>query len=71
MSNPLYKALNGSSSGPMGNMSQMIDSFNKFKQTFQGDPKQKVMEMLQSGQITQAQLNQAQNMANQFSRFLK
>lgn len=69
MSNPLYSALGGSS--PIGNMSQMVQSFNQFRQTFKGDPKQKVMEMLQSGQISQAQLNQAQNMANQFSRFLR
>jgi hypothetical protein len=69
MSNPLYSALGGSS--PIGNMSQMVQSFNQFRQTFKGDPKQKVMEMLQSGQISQAQLNQAQNMANQFSQFLR
>ena len=67
MSNPLYSALNGN----MGNMSQMMQSFNQFKQSFRGDPKQKVMELLQSGQISQAQLNQVQSMANQFSRFMR
>lgn len=69
MSNPLYNALGGG--GPFGNMNQMVQSFNHFRQTFHGDPKQKVMEMLQSGQISQEQLNQAQNMANQFSKFLR
>lgn len=69
MSNSLFQALNGSS--PLGDMANMVQKFNEFKRTFQGDPKQTVMQMLQSGQISQAQLNQAQNMANQFSQFLK
>lgn len=68
MSNPIYEAMNANNPG---NMPELIRSFNEFKRTFSGDPKQKVLEMLQSGQISQAQLNQAQNMANQFSRFLR
>lgn len=69
MSNPIYDAMNANSTP--GNMQEMIRSFNHFKQTFRGDPKQKIAEMLQSGQITQAQLNQAQNMANQIGRFFR
>lgn len=69
MSNPIYEAMNANNTP--GNMQGMIQQFNEFKRTFSGDPKQKVLEMLQSGQISQAQLNQAQNMANQFSRFLR
>ena len=67
MSNPLYNEFNQQPN----NMSQMIQSFQRFKQLFKGDPKQKVMEMLQSGQLSQAQLNQAQNMANQFGKFFR
>lgn len=67
MNNPF----NGMMPGPMGNMSQMAQAFKQFRSTFQGDPRQKVMEMLQSGQINQSQLNQAQQMAQQFSQFLK
>lgn len=67
MSNPFA----GMGAGPMGNMAQMVQAFNQFKSTFQGNPKQKVMEMLQSGRISQSQLNQAQQMAQQFQQFLK
>lgn len=67
MSNPLYNEFNQQPN----NMSQMIQSFQRFKQLFKGDPKQKVMEMLQSGQLSQAQLNQAQNMANQLGKFFR
>ena len=67
MSNPLFNALNPG----QNNMMQMIQSFQKFKQTFNGDPKQAVMGMLQSGKISQEQLNQIQAMANQFQGILK
>lgn len=70
--NPLFNALGGNSMpGPIGNMTQMVQQFKQFRQTFQGDPKQKVMEMLQSGQISQDDLNKAQQMASQFQQFLK
>lgn len=69
MSNPIFEAMNANRAP--GNMQGLIQQFNEFKRTFCGDPKQKVLEMLQSGQISQAQLNQAQNMANQLGRFFK
>ena len=50
------------------NPMQMIQQFNQFKQTFNGDPKQEVMRMLQSGQISQTQLNQIQQTAMQFQK---
>lgn len=55
----------------MNNIMQMINAFNQFKQTFQGDPKQEVEKLLQSGQITQQQLNEAQAMAKQFMSLMK
>lgn len=70
MNNP-FSNMGANMPGPMGNMAQMVQAFNQFKSTFQGDPKQKVMEMLQSGQISQDQLNRAQQMAQQFAPFLK
>lgn len=66
MSNNLYNSLNNSN-----NFSDMIRAFNQFKNTFNGNPKQTVMNMLQSGQISQSQLNQVQNMANQFRNILR
>lgn len=72
--NPLFNALGGNMlniSGPLGNMTQIKQAFTQFKSTLQGNPQQKVMEMLQSGQINQQQLNQAQQMAQQLQGILK
>lgn len=69
MSNPLFNALGGMM--PQNEMTQMIQQFQNFKQSIKGDPKQMVMDMLQSGKISQAQLNQAQAMANQLKDILK
>ena len=70
MSNPLFNALGGGlpqGNGPM----QMIQQFMQFKQNFKGDPKAEVEKMLQSGKISQQQLNQVQQMAGQFQNLLK
>lgn len=70
MSNPLFNALGGGmqqGNGPM----QMIQQFMQFKQNFKGDPKAEIQKMLQSGRISQQQLNQVQQMAGQFQNLLK
>lgn len=70
MSNPLFNALGGGmpqGNGPM----QMVQQFMQFKQNFKGDPKAEVEKMLQSGRISQQQLNQVQQMAGQFQNLLK
>lgn len=70
MSNPLFNTLGGGmpkGSGPM----QMMQQFMQFKQNFKGDPKAEVEKMLQSGKISQQQLNQVQQMAGQFQSLLK
>ena len=70
MSNPLFNALGGGmpqGNGPM----QIIQQFMQFKQNFKGDPKAEVQKMLQSGKISQQQLNQVQQMAGQFQNLLK
>lgn len=53
------------------NPMQMIQQFNQFRNSFTGDPKQAVMNLLQSGQMNQEQLNQLQAMAKEFKKFLK
>ena len=53
------------------NPMQMIQQFNQFKNSFTGDPKQAVMNLLQSGQMNQQQLDQLQAMAKEFKKFLK
>ena len=70
MSNPLFNALGGGmpqGNGPM----QIMQQFMQFKQNFKGDPKAEVQKMLQSGRISQQQLNQVQQMAGQFQNLLK
>nr|DAV52863.1 MAG TPA: hypothetical protein [Caudoviricetes sp.] len=52
------------------NPMQMIQQFNQFKNSFTGDPKQAVMNLLQSGQMNQDQLNQLQSMAKQFQSLI-
>ena len=59
MSNPLFKAMGGSQPNMMGD-------FQKFMQQMQGkNPQQEIANLLQSGRISQQQLNQAQQMAQQ------
>ena len=53
------------------NPMQMMQQFQQFRNTFQGNPQQMVQQMLQSGQITEAQLQQATQMARQFQSFVK
>lgn len=53
---------------PMGNL---INQYQNFRRTFNGDPQKKIQEMLNSGQITQAQVDQARSMATQFQKLLK
>ena len=57
--------------GAMGQFQQMMQQFQQFRQNFQGDPKQEVQNLLQSGKMSQQQLNQLQAMAQQFQSFLK
>nr|DAI91740.1 MAG TPA: Protein of unknown function (DUF2680) [Caudoviricetes sp.]DAJ43168.1 MAG TPA: Protein of unknown function (DUF2680) [Caudoviricetes sp.]DAN03533.1 MAG TPA: Protein of unknown function (DUF2680) [Caudoviricetes sp.]DAP86791.1 MAG TPA: Protein of unknown function (DUF2680) [Caudoviricetes sp.] len=68
MSNPLFEALGG---GVNPQFQQLVQRFQQFKSTFQGDPQQEVQKMLQSGKITQQQLNQAQSFAQQFQALMK
>ena len=59
MSNPLFKAMGG-------NQPNMMGDFQRFMQQMQGrDPNQEIANLLQSRRISQQQLNQAQQMAQQ------
>lgn len=63
MSNPLFSALGGS-------QNQMGD-FQKFMQQMQGkNPHEEIAKLLQSGRISQQQLNRAQQMAQQMQGML-
>lgn len=70
MSNPFYQAMGGNVN-PLGNFGQLVQKFQQFKTSFQGDPKAEVEKLLQSGRLNQQQLNQLQQMAKQFQSLMQ
>lgn len=61
----MNKSIYNSIAGNNPAMSQFMDRLNQFKSQFQGDPRETVQNMLNSGRITQAQFNRAQQIARQ------
>ena len=73
MANSVFKALGNSNPqlpGPFGNMQSLISRLNQFKQSFQGNPKEQVQQLLNSGKMTQQQYNQLSQMATQIQNML-
>lgn len=66
MPNPFAQVGGSQQNGPMN----MIQAFQQFRQTFQGDPKAEVEKLLASGRIDQNQLNQLQATAQQFAQIM-
>ena len=54
-------------SGPMN----MLQQFNQFRNNFQGDPKQAVMNLLSSGRMSQDQFNHLSQMAQLFQNGMR
>ena len=69
MNNSIFNAMMQNT--PLGGMQNLIQQYKQFRQTFQGDPQQKIQEMLSSGQITQEQVNQARSMATEFQKLMR
>ena len=67
--NPFFNG--GQMPGSMNGFPQLLQQFKQFKANFKGDPKAEVEKMLQSGRISQDQLNKIQSMANQFQGLFK
>lgn len=67
MPNPFNVLGNGAMNNPMA---QMVQQFNQFRQSFKGNPQEIVQQMLNSGQISQEQMNQAVQAAKQFQGML-
>lgn len=65
MSNPLFGMMQAQN--PMAGMMQR---FQQFQRMFTGDPKQQVQQMLNSGRISQAQYNNAVQLAQQFQKMI-
>jgi len=68
MSNPIYQQMGQQFNGH--NVSGLMQRFQQFKQTFTGDPRAQVQQLLNSGRVTQAQFNNAVQIAQQFQRML-
>lgn len=62
--NPLFNILN-SGMQPQNSMMNMMAQLNQFRQTFQGNPKQQVQQLLNSGKMSQEQFNQLSQIATQ------
>lgn len=65
MANPLYNQLGG-----VPNNNPMLQRLMDFKRTFNGNPQQIVQNMLNSGKISQAQINQYAQQANEIYKAL-
>jgi hypothetical protein len=63
--NPLFQNQQPQAQFPQGNL---LQQFNQFRNSFQGDPSQTIQQMLNSGRATQDQYNQAVQMAQQFKQ---
>ena len=70
MSNSLFNDFN-QSPNPMGQMGNFLTKFNQFAQTFTGNPEARVKQMLQNGQMSQAQFKQLAQAANQLRKLIK
>lgn len=66
MPNPIFNALGGAQGGPGG----MLQQLQQFMQTFKGNPKDEAMKLIQTGQISQRDLNNMQAMANQIQNMM-
>ena len=52
------------------NLNVFIQRLNNLKQSFNGDPNQKIQELLNSGKVSQEQYNQAVQQAAQIKKML-
>lgn len=66
MPNPLFNQLN-----PQPQTNPMVQQILNFKKTFSGNPQQMVQQMLNSGKISQAQINQYARQADEIYKQMK
>lgn len=65
MPNPFYRQQQ-----QMNPMMNMMNQFNQFRNTFSGDPKQMVANLLQSGRMSKEQFEQYSQWALPFRRMM-
>lgn len=61
--NPLFRQY--------GQQNDVMKRFAEFQKQFKGDPQQIVQQLLNSGKVTQEQVNRAAEMANKMMRFMR
>lgn len=61
---PVQNPQMGQMPRPVQNRPNMFEQYKQFRQTFSGDPSAVIQEKLKSGEFTQAQVQQAQNILN-------
>lgn len=67
MSNPIFDAMSGNIPG-----NNILAQFQQFRKQMQGkNPHEEINRLLQSGAISQQELNQAQQMAQQFKAMFR
>ena len=53
-----------------GGIGNLIQQFQQFRASFQGNPQQQVQQLLNSGKMSQEQFNQLAGLARQFQSLL-
>jgi len=81
MGNPLFERfgqMNGNLPGPLQNMANFMSSFNQFQNSLGGNQndqnnyaQQQIQQMLNSGKITQDQLNQVMGYAQMLQNMMR
>lgn len=64
MPNPLFSALGGHNT-PQNPMAQLIAEAKRMKQTFNGNPRDEVQKLLNSGAMSQQKFNELSQIAQQ------
>lgn len=68
MNNPIYQQMQNPV--PMNGMQNIMQRFQQFQQMFRGDPRQQVLQLLNSGRISQTQYDNAVRTAQQLQRMM-
>jgi hypothetical protein len=76
MGNPLFELLGGTAQsagnagGAFGGISNIIAQYMNFRKTYNGDARAQIQQMLNNGQLTQDQFNQAAQLATQLQNLI-
>lgn len=69
MANPIYDSMNTGQTMPK-QMQEFMSRLNDFRRGFNGNPRQMVQQMLNTGKISQAQYDRAVQLTNQIQKMI-